>query len=139
VAGRRVGKFAMATQNSWEMQNDYEIRVHRLLSVIVEIREAWSSATFDGTFADAKNQSNELTNYKNTLKREWVTEKRDLDTLLGNIQTKLATYNLRNYIPPAGFTPIDVDHAWGTLIADESRRRKVINENLQRYYAHVII
>lgn len=53
---------------------------------------------------DAKNKAAEFASYKNTTKREWISEKRDLDTLLGNIQTKLKTYNLRPYHPPDGHT-----------------------------------
>jgi hypothetical protein len=33
-----------------------------------------------------------------------MAEKRKLDTLLGNIQTKLKTYNLPDYNPPEGLT-----------------------------------
>lgn len=31
-----------------------------------------------------------------------MTEKQDVTTLLGNIQTKLRTYGLREYVPPSG-------------------------------------
>lgn len=46
--------------------------------------------------------SAEFNTYKQTLKRDWVTEKQDLASLFGNVQTKLKTYNLRPYLPPPG-------------------------------------
>jgi hypothetical protein len=36
------------------------------------------------------------------MKRGWVTEKQDVATLFGNVQTKLKTYGLREYVPPLG-------------------------------------
>lgn len=102
-----------------------------MLAAINEIKESWAQATFDDSFADAKTQSNDLQTYKSTLKREWVTEKRELDTLLGNIQTKLSTYNLCNYVPPEGLSVEAVDQEWSGLLESEGRRRKAINEKLQ--------
>jgi len=64
----------------------------------------WEASRFKGDYADAKRQSSEFVNYKTSLKRTWVAEKRDLDTLLGNIQTKLKTYELKPYHPPHGLT-----------------------------------
>lgn len=32
----------------------------------------------------------------------WVIERQDVTTLFGNIQTKLRTYGLREYVPPVG-------------------------------------
>lgn len=64
----------------------------------------WENSKFRGDYADAKRQSGEFINYKTSLKRTWVAEKRDLDTLLGNIQTKLKTYDLKPYHPPHGLS-----------------------------------
>lgn len=68
-------------------------------------KSEWESSTFRGDYADAKRQSIEFINYKTSLKRTWVADKRDIDTLLGNIQTKLKTYELKPYHPPHGLTP----------------------------------
>jgi len=46
--------------------------------------------------------SADFTSYKQTTKRDWVTEKQDLASLFGNIQIKLKTYNLRPYLPSPG-------------------------------------
>lgn len=57
---------------------------------------------FTGTYADVKEHAANFATYKQTTKRAWVTEKQDLATLLGNVQTKLKTYKLRPYVPPSG-------------------------------------
>lgn len=67
-------------------------------------KSEWESSTFRGDYADAKKKSIEFINYKTSLKRTWVADKRDIDTLLGNIQTKLKTYELKPYHPPHGLT-----------------------------------
>lgn len=76
----------------------------QLLKSINAITDYWLTSTFSGSYADAKNQSTHLTEYKNSSKREWVAEKRELDTLLGNLQIKLKTYNLAPYAPPPGLS-----------------------------------
>lgn len=68
------------------------------------VQDSWRSARFDGTYADAKHQSNQFGTYKTNVKRQWVAEKTELDTLLSNIQTKLKTYNLLPYQPPPHLT-----------------------------------
>ena len=130
VAGRRVGKFANVVKSAWEMRNDYEKRARALLANINEIQARWASATFDETYAVAKKQSVELTEYKNGVKREWVTEKRSLDTLLSNIQTKLKTYNLSLYSPPEDIALSVVDASWHGLLTAEAARRKTINQKI---------
>ena len=67
--------------------------------------DAWSTTNFTGTYRDAKRQALEFTAYKQGLKREWVKEKTELGALLGNIRTKLKTYELKTYTPPIGFGP----------------------------------
>lgn len=44
------------------------------------IQHTWTSSSFNG-YPDAKRQLVEFDNYKNTTKRGWVAEKRDLDTV----------------------------------------------------------
>jgi Ca2+-binding EF-hand superfamily protein len=132
VAGRRIGKFAGYSKNVWDMQSDYEQRHQNLRDSIDRLSNEWSNGTFDGSYADAKKQSQNFINYKNTEKRAWVTEKRELESLLSNIITKRKTYNLSQYTPPEGFTLHDLDNAWSRLLAAESARRKVINEKIQQ-------
>ncbi|KAJ1916952.1 alpha-actinin [Mycoemilia scoparia] len=142
TAGRRVEKFSEMLQSAYEMQHDYGRRVRALLGQIDHIKSQWEDANFDGTYADARNKSSTFINYKVTDKRRWVVEKLELETLLGNIQTKLATYNLSPYKPPAGYSTNDLEAAWDSLAKAEVAWRKTINTKireiktqLQRKYA----
>jgi hypothetical protein len=114
-----------------------------------EVQNRWSASQFTGTYADAKEQSAEFNKYKQTTKRTWVTERQDLATLFGNVQTKLKTYGLREYIPPAGlaltvglfrsvalnclnmFPTKDLDEAWKALLKSEARRSRAINAQIR--------
>uniref|UniRef100_A0A8H7NAW0 Calponin-homology (CH) domain-containing protein n=1 Tax=Bionectria ochroleuca TaxID=29856 RepID=A0A8H7NAW0_BIOOC len=99
-AGRRVEKFVNNMQGAWEMQSAYERRVRALLKATAEQVETWQLSQFEGTYTDAKAQAAAFADYKKGQKRDWVAEKSDLATLLGNIKTKLGTYRLRPYEPP---------------------------------------
>jgi hypothetical protein len=120
TVSRRIEKFADLMQSIWVSRNDYERRVRavsdkvstksmgesvtvsQLLAALKETQEKWASVKFTGTYADVKEHAANFATYKQTTKRAWVTEKQDLATLLGNVQTKLKTYKLRPYVPPPG-------------------------------------
>ena len=76
----------------------------QLLAALSDKQTEWTSAHFDGTYAGARSHSTAFLTYKQTTKREWVAERQDVATLFGNIQTKLRTYGLREYVPPPGVT-----------------------------------
>jgi hypothetical protein len=80
VAGRRVGALGQILQNAWDMQHDYEKRARVLISNLRYQQDSWASATFSG-YSDAKRQLVEFETYKATTKREWVTEKGELDAV----------------------------------------------------------
>lgn len=130
-AGRRVEKFVQSMQGAWEMQNSFERRMRELLRQIAEQKKEWDEAVFDGTYADAKNQAGLFTGYRRTKKREWVAEKSDLTSLLGNIKTKLSTYRLRPYTPPPELSLEALDQAWLGLMSAERARSSVINETIR--------
>jgi len=130
-AGRRVEKFVQNMQGAWEMQNNYEKRMRELLRQIKEQQKTWEEASFDGTYVDAKNQSSEFTAYKRKTKRAWVAEKSDLVGLLGNVKTKLSTYRLRPYNPPAELSLEALDVAWAGLMKAERDRSQIINETIR--------
>lgn len=121
TVSRRVEKFAELMQSVWTSKNDYERRARKvglsfysislgsesrscfqLLYALEQVQDQWAASKFTGTYTDAKEQSAVFTTYKHTTKRTWVTERQDVTTLFGNIQTKLKTYGLREYIPPVG-------------------------------------
>ncbi|KAI0789597.1 actinin-like protein [Abortiporus biennis] len=131
TVSRRVEKFAELMQSVWLSKNDYERRVRALLSSVLEIQALWAAIKFTGTYPDAKEHANNFQNYKQTTKRIWVTEKQDVTTLFGNVQTKLKTYGLREYIPPPGLTLADLDAAWSALLASEARRYRAINAQIR--------
>ncbi|KAF8895651.1 actinin-like protein [Infundibulicybe gibba] len=144
TVSRRVEKFAELMQSLWVSRNDYERRVRLLLTSLSEMQSLWAASTFVGTYTDAKEQSSNFTTYKQTTKRNWVTEKQDVATLFGNVQTKLRTYGLREYTPPPGLGLPDLDNAWKDLLASEAKRSRSINaeirqikETLRKKYANL--
>ncbi|KAJ7600888.1 actin cross-linking [Mycena floridula] len=132
TVSRRVEKFAELMQSVWLSRNDYERRMQLLLSALGDMQARWSASAFTGSYTDAKEHSAEFTTYKQTLKRAWVTEKQDLATLFGNVQTKLRTYGLREYVPPPGLAPSDLDDAWKDLLASEATRSRAINAQIRQ-------
>jgi Ca2+-binding EF-hand superfamily protein len=130
-AGRRVEKFVSNMQGAWEMEHAYEKRMRDLLHQIRQQRQAWHSATFAGTYSDAKQQARDLSQYKRNAKRKWVAEKSELSALLGNIKTKLATYRLRPYNPPEDLRIEVLDNEWAALTTDEQVHSKLINEKIR--------
>ncbi|WYZ40641.1 hypothetical protein EsH8_IV_000982 [Colletotrichum jinshuiense] len=130
-AGRRVEKFVNNMAGAWEMQSAYERRMRALLRQIKEQIEKWQLATFQGTYADAKAQANEFAAYKRGKKRDWVAEKSELATLLGNIKTKLGTYRLRPYDPPPELSLETMEREWSGLSKTEMTRAQLINETIR--------
>jgi len=132
-AGRRVEKFVNNMQGAWEMQSAYERRMAALLKAIQAQIESWQLAKFEGTYTDAKAQATAFASYKRGRKREWVAEKSELATLLGNIKTKLGTYRLRPYDPPAELRLDVLDREWANLAKSEMVRGQLINETIREY------
>ncbi|KAI0603383.1 calponin homology domain-containing protein [Biscogniauxia sp. FL1348] len=130
-AGRRVEKFFNNMQGAWEMQSAYERRMAALLAQIRTQVESWQTAEFEGTYTDAKRQAGEFASYKRGKKREWVAEKSELATLLGNIKTKLGTYRLRAYEPPPELSLETMDSEWAKLTGAEMTRGQLINETIR--------
>ncbi|PPQ80403.1 hypothetical protein CVT25_001716 [Psilocybe cyanescens] len=133
TVSRRVEKFAELMQSVWLIRNDYERRVRLLLTALSDIQTHWSSAPLSPltTYPAAKEQSHLFTAYKQTTKRTWVTERQDLATLFGNVQTKLRTYSLREYVPPRGLGLADLDGAWEALLGAEAERSRGINARIR--------
>lgn len=132
TVSRRVEKFSELMQSVWTSKNDYERRARALLHALSEVQKKWSTSRFTGSYTDAKEQSATFTTYKHTTKRAWVTERQDVTTLLGNIQTKLRTYGLREYIPPLGLALSDLDDAWNDLLQSEAKRSRAINAQIRQ-------
>jgi len=127
---RRVGKFADVLANCWDMENDYERRATELIENIDTMKKEWETAPLGDNYNDAKAQFSAFENYKHTSKRKWMSEKREIENLLGNIQIKLKTYNLIPYNPPEGLYPADIDDHWNSLITTEAERKRNLSNNL---------
>ncbi|CAI4217837.1 unnamed protein product [Parascedosporium putredinis] len=130
-AGRRVEKFVLNMQGAWEMQSAFERRMAELLLAIRGQVAQWQQAKFEGTYTDAKAQAADFAAYKRGRKREWVAEKSELATLLGNIKTKLGTYRLRPYEPPAELRLEVMEQEWINLSKTEMARAQLINETIR--------
>src|SRR5688572_24724571 len=94
TVSRRVEKFSEIMHSIWLIRSEYEKRTRTLLASLSSIQTQWSTAEFSGSYTDAKSHAGEFTTYKKSTKRGWVSEKQDIVTLLGNVQTKLKTYGL---------------------------------------------
>lgn len=125
TAGRRIAQFGQFVQSAWEMQNDYERRCRSLLGSIKSIQQEWNSQKFT-SYPIAIKLLSEFEGYKNTVKRTWLSEKRQLDSLFGNIQMKLKTYSLKPYCPPPELTLPQLDNSWKGLQTSEADRKRVI-------------
>ncbi|KAF7556072.1 hypothetical protein G7046_g6415 [Stylonectria norvegica] len=130
-AGRRVEKFVNNMQGAWEMQSAYERRMRELLKALRGQVDQWKQSKFEGTYVDAKSQATSFAAYKRGQKRQWVAEKSDLATLLGNIKTKLGTYRLRPYDPPADLSLDVLERDWSNLSQTEMTRAQLINETIR--------
>ncbi|CAO3610478.1 unnamed protein product [Cunninghamella echinulata] len=143
TAGRRVAKFTEVMASIWQMKHDYEERVYRLMDAVLVTQRVWQSTELPDQYHLIQEKGKEFHHqYKNHQKRSWVTEKREIDSLLGNIQTKLKTYNLKPYHPPEGLTLADLDNIWEELLQNEADYHRSINskirqikENLRKAYA----
>lgn len=131
TAGRRVEKFVEVMSSSIDLQHSYEDRVNRILDEIAGQIKAWQKASFTGTYSDAKQQHIEFSTYKTRTKRNWIAEKTQISSMLGNIKTKLTTYGLRDYSPPRGLGLSDLDGAWKLLLQAEAVRSRRINEAIR--------
>ncbi|ODQ64321.1 hypothetical protein NADFUDRAFT_52649 [Nadsonia fulvescens var. elongata DSM 6958] len=131
TAGRRLEKFLEVTSSAIEMEHSFEKRMKNLLQLIISQQKQWENSVFKGTYSDVKKQSTEFLDYKKVLKREWITEKSELASLLSNVRTKLATYRLQEYTLPEGLTLNDLDSVWQMLVKAEGTRSKEINNEMR--------
>ncbi|KAF8606856.1 hypothetical protein BDV93DRAFT_488758 [Ceratobasidium sp. AG-I] len=131
TVSRRIEKFAELMHSVWLSRNDYERRMRALLEEWARKAADLALGSFDGTYTDAKQQLLEFQTYKGASKKPWVSEKQDLATLFTNVQTKLRTYGLREYVPPEGLELSDMDAAWSELLSAEATRSKAINAQIR--------
>ncbi|KAH8922201.1 spectrin repeat-containing protein [Atractiella rhizophila] len=129
---RRVAAFAEHMQSVWLSMNDYERRMSELLSSIRSLLQDWSSKPPMPPYSALKATQAAFHEHKKTKKREWVEQKTEVVTLLGNIGVKLKTYNLRDYRPPDGVRLSDMDALWEEMLNAEKERSKEINAKIRQ-------
>lgn len=96
------------------------------------VQTSWTNAVFAGTYTDARSQLQEFNQYKSGTKRSWVLERTDLSALLGNIQTKLKTYHLKEWLPRKGLRQKDLDEFWILHASKEADRARSINNEIRK-------
>ncbi|EJD50612.1 hypothetical protein AURDEDRAFT_143461 [Auricularia subglabra TFB-10046 SS5] len=132
TVARRVEKFAELMQSVWMSKNDYERRARVLLAAVRAVQDEWAQASLRGiSYPEARAAAAAFSAYKASSKRSWVTEKQELGTLYGNIQTRLRTYGLREWVPTPGLLPQDIDSEWARLEAAEATRSRAINAQIR--------
>lgn len=62
--------------------------------------DAWRGK-LSATYGEAMEERQDFVRHKSQ-RRKWKEEKTGVESLLGNILTKLKTYNMRSYVPPEG-------------------------------------
>ncbi|KAH7103321.1 calponin homology domain-containing protein [Auriculariales sp. MPI-PUGE-AT-0066] len=135
TVARRVEKFAELMQSVWLSRNDYERRAKALLASIGQVQAEWRQSSISGmSYTEARAEAATFATYKGATgpKRQWATERQELGTLYGNIQTRLRTYRLREWIPPAGLLPQDIDVEWRRLEESEATRSRAINAQIRQ-------
>ncbi|EEB09417.2 alpha-actinin [Schizosaccharomyces japonicus yFS275] len=132
TAARRVERFSDVLKSSHEMHMNYELRMRSLLKKLTQTQNVWLNTVLGDNYASLKKQSNSFGRFKSSVKREWVKEKMDLESLLGTIQTNLKTYQLKKYEPPAGLRIVDLDREWKNLLNAEAKYSKIINTHIRR-------
>jgi hypothetical protein len=80
--------------------------------------ESFRQITFTGDYTDARKHFDDFAKYP-LLKREFTKDRQLLATNFGNIQTRLKTAGIREYVPAAGVR-LEVSHPHG--IAEGKRR-----------------
>lgn len=122
------------------------------MASIRSLLSTWSASTLSDTYPEAKRESADFIQYKKTLKRTWVGQKADLAGMLGNIATKLRTYEMKAYTPPDGLRVAvctalyfidgdyrnsmcyqqDLDKCWEELLSGEAERSRAVNANIRQ-------
>ncbi|KAH9457365.1 hypothetical protein Pst134EA_021248 [Puccinia striiformis f. sp. tritici] len=131
VEARRVANFVENLKSIWTSMNDYERRVTELMDEIRSTIGSRLTSPLPFTYPLIKELAADFQKYKQTTKRDWVAQKNEVAGLLGNIVTKLRTYNLRTYVPPDGLKLTDLESFWKELLVTEAKRSRSINASIQ--------
>jgi Calponin homology (CH) domain/EF hand len=142
AAGNRLGKFINFAKVIADMMHDYETRANALVSAVTAKSEELAAGGVSDEFHACKADIAEFAEYKRTVRREWIAEQSDLESLLGNIQAKLASMNRERYAPPAHITTeaiegsMEANHQAGTArIQQLNARLREVLDGLRQAFA----
>eukprot|EP01097_Dermamoeba_algensis_P003653 TRINITY_DN2511_c0_g1_i2.p1 TRINITY_DN2511_c0_g1~~TRINITY_DN2511_c0_g1_i2.p1 ORF type:complete len:524 (+),score=138.56 TRINITY_DN2511_c0_g1_i2:541-2112(+) len=133
TAGRRVAKYAEASQQLADMLHDYERRTKILVGDVSAKTTELNTSPLGDDYPSIKGHISSLNQYKKTTRRQWITEQADLATLFGNIQAKLKGLQRPPYVPPAGLAVAEVEVLMETLNNATRDRRSKLNSTLRAY------
>jgi Ca2+-binding EF-hand superfamily protein len=131
TAGRRVAKYAEASQQLADMLHDYERRTKILVGAVSAKTTELNTSPVGDDYPSIKGHIGSLNEYKKTTRRQWITEQADLATLFGNIQAKLKTLQRPPYVPPSGLSVPEVETQMETLNTATRDRRSKLNSTLR--------
>jgi Ca2+-binding EF-hand superfamily protein len=133
TAGRRVAKYAEASQQLADMLHDYERRTKILVGDVSAKTTELNTSPLGDDYPSIKGHIGSLNQYKKTTRRQWITEQADLATLFGNIQAKLKGLQRPPYVPPTGLAVPEVEVLMETLNTATRDRRSKLNATLRAY------
>jgi len=133
TAGRRVAKYAEASQQIADMVHDYERRTKILVGDVTSKTTEFNTTPLGNDYPSIKANITSLNQYKKTTRRQWITEQADLATLFGNIQAKLKTMQRPPYVPPSGLRVPEVENNMEALNHATRDRRSKLNSTLRAY------
>ncbi|KAI5475290.1 actin cross-linking [Pseudohyphozyma bogoriensis] len=110
----------------------YEERVKAFKLDVATLVDLWKSSPPVPFYVSLKQDQADFVQHKLTKKREWVKERGELSALLGHIQTKLKTYDMKAYEPAEGLKLSDVEASWQVLLKAEAHRSRTINALIRK-------
>jgi len=133
TAGRRVAKYAEASQQIADMIHDYERRTKILVGSVTSKTTELNTSPVGDDYKGIKSNISSLNEYKKTTRRQWITEQADLATLFGNIQARLKAMQRPPYTPSSGLTVPEVETNFESLNHATRDRRSKLNSTLRAY------
>lgn len=129
----RVQKFVKFNMAMEDQERAYEKDTQNLLEWIQNTIEALADRNFGDNVDAAQQLFQAHKKYLSAEKVPKLNQKLDLEAEYANIQTKLAVYDRRPYVPPQGLSVEDLDKAWSALEDAEKARGVAVRDNMFRF------
>ncbi|KJE88866.1 hypothetical protein CAOG_08407 [Capsaspora owczarzaki ATCC 30864] len=132
LAAGRVGNVVDFLAEIDAMQEQYEKMATDLLAWIQAKRERLDSRDFPDTLPLLQGSTTQFSQYLKEEKPGKYTEKSNLEVQLFDIQTKLRSRGLIEYVPPGGKSVRDVNKAWTKLERSEHEHEQALHKEIAR-------